>query len=188
MGILEWIKNNKEIIAWGGGAIVAIYKFAALFYKRVWKPASVFIKKVDYEINNNGGKSIKDMMESANEMLIRISAMNDAMLAISDQNIYKCSSDGKCTFANDSLCDLYGATLEEMLGYGWINFIEPSEREATQKNWERAVEYDSSITAEYTIINGTTGEKIPCFYKAAIKRTKEGKIISILGIVKRKVN
>jgi hypothetical protein len=45
MGILEWIKNNKEIIAWGGGAIVAIYKFAALFYKRVWKPASVFIKK-----------------------------------------------------------------------------------------------------------------------------------------------
>ena len=186
MGILEWIKNNEEILVWAGGTIVAIYKFTILFYKRVYKPCYELLNKIKYEINNNGGKSIKDLVEKINESITKLSAMNDAMLSISEQCIFKCSSDGRCTFANESLCELYGATQEEMMGFGWINFLLQSERDDNEKNWKRAIENDSSVSSEYTVVHGITGEKIPCYYKAAIKRDSTGKIVSILGIVHKK--
>lgn len=184
--MLDWILKNKENLAWGAGALIGTWRSFIYIRKRWYLPTIKLAQKVLYELNNNGGKSIKDLVEKTNKTVAKLAATNEAMLTISDECIFKCSPDGRCIFANESLCDLYGASHDEMMGYGWINFLAQDERDANEKNWKRAVENDTNISSEYTVVHGTTREKINCYYKAAIRRDETSAIISIIGIVKRK--
>lgn len=186
MELLKWINDNREILAWWGALGLVLYKAIFFIRKKWYVPGKAFFEKVNYEINNNGGKSIKDLVEKTNVNLQKLLATQEAMLSISEQAIFKCNEDGDCTFANESLCELYGAAMEDMLGFGWVNFIKESERDAAEKNWKRSIQHDRQITYSYTVVNGDTGKEIPCYYRAAIKRDAENKIISILGVVFKK--
>jgi PAS domain S-box-containing protein len=184
--MFKWVIEHTEIIASGGAAFWGTWKGFIYVRRKIYMPCKTFVNKILYELNNNGGKSIKDLVEKTNDTVLRLAASSDAMMAISDQCIFKCDEAGMCTFANDSLCELYGATVEEMMGFGWMNFLLHSEREQSEKNWLRAVKSDNVVSFDYTVVNGRTREKVPCMYKAAIKRDADGEVIGILGVVNKK--
>jgi len=94
--------------------------------------------------------------------------------------VYVCSITGECTDSNDSLCELYGRTKEEMLGFGWLNALHPQDRAAAKERWLYAVRYKDIYHAEYRIVRGD--ETIYCQTRAY--RIEQGGIaLCYVGIV-----
>lgn len=193
----NWVLANKENITWVCVSIGGAYAFFKWLHKAVWKPSSLFIdrvKKALSELEPNGGGSIKDIVKSDHAALKELGAdvkliktVQKANIRLNPDCIFQCDSHSKCIMANDSLCRLFGATKEQMLGFGWASFIKPSEREDAREAWESAVENDNEITYEYTIIHGVTGDEIKCIYTAYIDRNPNtNEVMSIFGIVNKK--
>ena len=53
--------------------------------------------------------------------------------------IYVCTPDGKCTWANDYLCDAFGIDSSDMLGFGWLNAVSKNEQLRVHTAWKSAV-------------------------------------------------
>jgi PAS domain S-box-containing protein len=117
-----------------------------------------------------------------------ISANMYGMMTLDQQCIFKCDPDGALTFANESLCTLYGASMDELEGFGYLNFIRHDLRAARKEDWQAEIKHSKRVTSSFTLIHGITGEEIKVTYTAAIKRDEKDKIISIFGIVTKLEN
>jgi PAS domain S-box-containing protein len=185
MIIWKWIIEHKEDMTWVAATLFATWKFLRLFWRKCWMPLKKKFDNLNYQLNNNGGKSLVDLAQKMDRNIDKLTAVSEGLLMLNDQCIFRCNDDGRCIFANQALCDLYGASREDMMGFGWLNFIKQSEREDAKHNWENAIENDNQVNYKYTVISGDTGEEIKCKYTAVIKRNDKFEIISILGIVTR---
>ena len=199
--IINWIYDNWVSIGSVLGGAWAAVKAIVWAYRRVNKvatPIKQFVKqhedntqKITYiadQLNFNGGKSVKDVVfktsDDVEQIKGDIKSIGDrqtAMIELNDTAMFENDSEGKCVTANDAICTLFGATKNQMLGFGWLNYIEDSEEQ--REIWERAIETDNEISHEYVIINGVTQERIKAKYIAHIKRDDEGNILNITGKV-----
>lgn len=187
-----------DLYGWDVAKILAIlagiWKIGVWLYKRVVKPIILFVEshnnvvsKLDYVVNElkyNGGNSTKDQLRKITELsksidskLNNISIRQESNFELSETAMFECDKNGECVRANIALCKLFGATKEQMMGFGWSNFIEQSE--PSKKKFIDALESDNEITDFYTIKNGNK----KAGYTAMIKRDSEGKIKNIMGKV-----
>lgn len=200
--MFTWVLNNLETITKLGAYIGGMWAAFRFLYTKAYKPSSAFITRMKgaiSELENNGGGSMKDILQQTKDKVGKVQrdisvmkAAMDANFQLSPDCIFQCAPpDGRCIMVNESICRLYGADREQLLGYGWTNFIDDSvdedAKETAKDYWKQAVISDNVINSQYTIINGFTGERIPCVYTAYVKRNGEtNEIISIFGIVIKK--
>lgn len=194
--MFTWVLNHKETLAliftYIGGVWVA-FRFV---HRKWYKPTRAFLdrlKTVMSELENNGGGSMKDIVAQTRDKVGKMSkdvliikAAQDANFQLNPDCIFQCAPDGRCIMVNESICRLFGAEREEMLGFGWTGFIHEDERDEARRFWKDSVITDNVINGEYLIVNGYTNEEIPCVYTAYVKRNSDGEIISIFGIVNKK--
>jgi PAS domain S-box-containing protein len=177
-GVTELYKGQAEIRA---DVKKAVSKQEAVNIRMLEKLDSVLV-----QLTINGGSvTVKDDLSSIKKNLNKIHAEIISYISLSPNPTFLNNEDGSCIAVNEALCNLFGATRDEMLGYGWINFLDDSEKNQKADNWKRGIQKDFSITDRYYITNGKTGERIYCEYVATITRDNEGKIMSIMGIVNR---
>ena len=134
---------------------------------------------------NGGSVTIKDDLTSIKKSLGAIKSELRASLDASPIPTFINEASGSCVYVNEALCNLFGATREEMLGYGWINFLPDEEKKIKAENWQRGIKTDTSIRDRYHVIKGDTNEVMLCEYTATITRDSKGEPISILGTVKK---
>ena len=193
--ILQWIVDNwKDISVFGAGvfAVVKAGIWCVRKYKKWIAPIRVWVKKVDDAIDQlsfNGGGSIKDMVFNTSETVKKIAVdmtvvrtKQAAIMELNDTALFECDKDGYCIKANVALCDIFDATLNQMVGHGWLQFIKNADKEA--EAWNQAVESDNEISREY-VVNPAKNKKIeiPCRYIAHIKRDDNQKVINVTGKV-----
>ncbi len=53
--------------------------------------------------------------------------------------ILKADAEGRCTYANDTWCEISGLTLADTLGHGWGRAVHPDDRAAVAAKWEESV-------------------------------------------------
>jgi len=140
------------------------------------KKEKEFFDKIDY---------ITNTLNLVKYQLASHIAKDMAEMSLSDTPIFICNEDGKCTEANPALCRVFGATREQMIGYGWTQYIIPEDREGAVKRWNAAVKTDTDITDNYTINVGLNGKLAHVTYRAVISRDESGNVIHILGKVRR---
>lgn len=149
-------------------------------YKNWAKPVIQFFKGID---------EIKENQKKITENTKRIDFINkkvDSLIMLDDTPLFVCNELGLCILANDSLCKLFGSKENEMMGFGWVGFVAPEERENVVENWNYHVNNGSNeIVSEYTIIHGLTGERVKLKYHAILSRDL-GKILVSVGKVKNK--
>ncbi len=201
--MLDWVLAHKEMIAlygtYVGSTWVALRWLRKTVYrpsKAWWKKQSDFIEEIKEglkELKHNGGQSIKDISVQNKLALIKIGkdvvsmkADQDADFQLSREARFKCNSLGECNAVNDSLCRLYGATDEKLLGYNWLSYVHQNSRNSVENFWRNGLKSNSVISSDYSIVNGETDEEIQCEYVAYVKRNSDGEIISISGIVNKK--
>ena len=190
MNIKEWAETSGLIV----GILVGIWKVGKWIYFKVIVKVKQFIynhyealrkiNNIESELTYNGGKTTKDflkanskILDKLNEKLLLLINRQDFHFELAEAALFECNPCGECERANVALCKLFGATKEQMMGFGWSNFIEQSE--PSKKKFIDALESDNEITDFYTIKNGNK----KAGYTAMIKRDSEGKIKNIMGKV-----
>ena len=137
------------------------------------------------EFKPNGGSTLGDRIVDIGNNISIIMVERDATFQLSADAMFKADKNGYCTAANQSLCNLYGATSEQMLGHGWFNFISESDRNRVKEEWQSIIKSGREISTYYYIDNPETGEVFPAHFRAIITRDKMGKVVSIIGVVQR---
>lgn len=185
----KWLMEHWEtigkVIGGAGGFWVAV-KWS---WKNIYKPfrAKYLIwDKGMQELLNNGGSSMKDMLSVVAKDVKVIKVIQEADMQLNPDARFQCSPDGSCILVNDSLCRMFGASRDELLGMGWLNFVVADQRDDVIETWREALISNLEMSYDYNILHGNTGEKIWVHYKAYIKRNSAGDIISIFGIVNKK--
>lgn len=145
--------------------------------------------KVDLILNqltvNGGNLTVKDDLTNMRTSINILRSENRAQIALSNTPTFINDETGNCIFVNEALCELFGATKDEMTGFGWVNFVLDSEKKQKIENFERSFKTDTYIKDSYHIINGITKEQICCEYLATVTRDKYGKPVSVIGTVKK---
>ena len=143
------------------------------------------LEKVSKELQPNGGGSIKDQVKQiANDVKI-IRVERDATFYLSKEPMIKTDGEGHCISANYAICNLFGISQNEMLGLGWLNSIQESDRARVKQEWENIIESGSEISTYFSIKNPITEEIIHLKYKAIINKDNENTIVSIIGTVEK---
>jgi len=103
--------------------------------------------------------------------------------------IYVCETNGRCTFANDWLCEHFGIDSRDMLDFGWLSGIRKSDQRRVHEAWTTAIEERLPYEESYVVApkNGDpdwtakteawpvmSGEEIIC-YVGYVERVEEVK-------------
>ena len=150
--VLESIKDNAALITGVSAALVVLWRY-------VFSPVGTAIKSLKKNSegiahflpalssgqerwpSSSGSGSFLHFIDTLDSRVTHIECRSTAILDISPSPMYECSPEGNCVFANDKLCDLFGLSNEEMMGSGWLDGIEPIERERVYSTWKKSVEF-----------------------------------------------
>lgn len=102
-------------------------------------------------------KQIHEAIQNAHNTLEIRQSISEKYLKI---GVYICSTTGKCIWANDQICEIFGLDSSDMKDFGWLSSIETSERKRVHENWMYAVTNQISYTESYVVCNHRNGEKI----------------------------
>lgn len=90
------------------------------------------LRQVRAELQPNGGSSLHDVVH----------AMAAAQRARDDRDaepLFWTDGAGRVTHVNRSYLHLSGRSREELVGSGWINFVEPTDRPRVRERWLEAI-------------------------------------------------
>lgn len=112
------------------------------------------------ELRPNGGRSIRDRIKRI-DTTVQINAARVHVIMERDQMpIYECLPTGECSYANRSLCELFGLESEEMEGNGWLAALIPEDRERVFDTWRSAVAKQIPYECSYSLRTKAGVEKV----------------------------
>lgn len=111
------------------------------------------------EVQKNGGASLADAVGRVEQSVARIetglTVLRDghrALASASDGYMWECGPDGACEWASPALCELFGLSLSEMRGNGWLSAMDgQAERERVAAEWKTSVERGLPYSATYRV-------------------------------------
>lgn len=154
-------------------AVTAIIAAILGFYKKVLKPGYnavmktiTTIEKMHEEFRPNGGGSLRDAINRIETRLLAEQQTRRALSMVLDVDvaIFERDAAGLCLWINQCYSNISGLSLAEAKNYGWINAIDPRERDRVVNEWDSAIKQKRSFQMEYRIINTQTGipTKVKC--------------------------
>lgn len=141
------------------------------------------LKEIQSEVKANGGKSLKDIIVSCSKRISVQEARINSIALTSPIAMYECDINGKCIWANEAICNLFGLDNIGMMGYGWLEAIEDENRMNTQELWDNCIKKGIPYATEYVVINQRDGKKYNCRSRAIARRDENGQIILFHGFV-----
>ena len=150
--------------------LAVIYGGFVWLYKRI-KELIKFLERVD-----NNEKAIQHQ----SKRIDFISGKIDGLILLLNEAFFVCNEEGLCVLSNEYLCNLFGATHEQMAGSGWINFIIPADRDSAWKQWNNGIKAGVKfMSGNYRIAHGRTKEIIEIEYHATMHRDEDSEIVIV---------
>jgi PAS domain S-box-containing protein len=182
--------NDLELLGKAAGAIAAIFGLVKL--KKPMKKFGSFLKacilapirieKVIYELQPNGGTSLKDSVNRI-EKNLALSAQKFAHSIDHDgKGFFQTNQFGDCIEVSPGYCRLVGKTESESLGKRWVYNIHPTDRNRIVQEWREAVANSAYFEAKYSLID-SDGEEVPVIGRASPLKNPQGEIVGYFGIV-----
>jgi len=197
INISDLSQNLVGVVA-GAGAIGTIYLFIS---KKIYIPAKNYFKSISdsvgqipainsrisdisKELSTNGGLSIKDSVNRIDKNMYYLEQRQKAILTSSKQICYfETDNHGNLTTVNRLYQRLTNRTIEELMGYGWLNIIEESDREKVRTEWNRCI---TNIEEFHDIfyIQNTDGIKCRVRIEAFPIKSKDNGLLGYVGFLK----
>ena len=137
---------EAAIIGIGGWAIVRWCKAFVTWWQR---PSERTLMRQAIEGINGTLKGIDaNMVRIIDQQAIQFAA-SEITFSESNRARWMCNDKGECVMANRKLQELFGLTAEEMKGYGWMDAIDPSQRERVSQEFKRLY-HDQDFNYEST--------------------------------------
>tara|TARA_Y100000593_G_scaffold49662_3_gene93609 strand:- start:24466 stop:25050 length:585 start_codon:yes stop_codon:yes gene_type:complete len=138
MNIIEYL-DIIGIVSASIGAVVAIWRKLIFPINKLFSTNDELmesVEKIMSEVTTNGGKSIKDSVDSLKKICENISVRQEiidqrtrASLHYLDAGLFETDKTGKLTWTNEAFHKITGETQSDVEGYDWISFIDESKRE-----------------------------------------------------------
>jgi PAS domain S-box-containing protein len=194
----ETLKNYAGVAA----SITALIVLATLLWRYACSPLGRFFKRANYNFKTtydalpvllalfrtwpqpDGSSSLVDEIKRIDLTLQLTKERLLAHLDFSQMPVFECAVNGLYTHANSAICELFGLSFEDMMGKGWLEGIEPSDRLPTYKAWMDAIIAEIPYETTYHVRNAKTGKRINCIAVAFPLRDVSGAIIAYFGTVK----
>jgi PAS domain S-box-containing protein len=197
---MENIETIIAVITGGSGIIVAIVGFMV---KYIIRPLSSFKNTVNNtlaahteilkELKVNGGKSIKDVVntvqtdlkfitasiKSMKLDLDKITALMRASFELDNDGIFMADSLGSCFYFNKKYLEIAGLNYNEALAYGWANSIHPQDKEKIIRIWSESIKNRSNATLKYRYKNLRTNRVHWCrvSWQVQVQEDKDNTLI-----------
>jgi PAS domain-containing protein len=162
-------------------ALVAIHTFWKIgmpfLTERVWKPIRERIttpgdvdKKLDKLVKlvenqstelqglkkfvlPNGGTSVSDRLGYVSDMLQAQDALMMAYMEHPHQARLRFDVSGYCTHGDGTFMRWTGSNLSELIGWGWVNFIDLDQRDDVRDEWSNCIEEKRDFHMDITMLN-----------------------------------
>ncbi|MFC7420417.1 PAS domain S-box protein [Iodobacter arcticus] len=66
--------------------------------------------------------------------------------------IYLCNASGQCRYGNTALLAMFGLSLEESLGYGWLKKLHPEDCQTVHQQWQNALATQTEFELSFRIL------------------------------------
>lgn len=190
---LEW---SLEVIAAKLGVITAIITSLTILWKKFLGPllnkasnhleqVSSMIKGIEEirkEIKPNGGTSIKDSINRIEARIINMEHVQSALRQDGPMGIFQCKINGQNIDVNRTYCRLLGCTREELLGFGWKNFLHEDGKHEYDEEWKDAFLDGREINFP-TKLKSNNGKVIEAEIRAYPITDISGEVVQYLGIL-----
>ena len=168
--------QDLETIGKAGGGLVAIAGAIWAIIKYMIKPISKFgadfsyavtksvdgAKEMEAAFGNTPGQTIKGLLQELSMKRTVDEIQRNMMASHLGLGLYICSPDGKCLYANDVLCEIFGRDLHDMVDFGWLASIEGSERLSVHQVWMDCIKSQLPYNCTYTVVNPRTKARHSC--------------------------
>ena len=188
----QFLRDNAALITGVSAALIVLWRYCAKPFWTLMKSVKQHSEGIAHIFpllsagrerwpEPLGSGSFLNYIDTLDARVAHNERRTEVILDLSPHPIYECATDGRCVFANEKLCDLFGLSESDMLGNGWLEGILPEERERVHSTWIFAVKKSIPYECAYTVRNCKTGEK----YKAitrALPLSHDEEVIGYLGI------
>lgn len=152
---------HLELIGKFGGAVAVLwgakkYVVSPLAAKVAhWKKWCVRLSKsldtldsISKEFRVNGGASLKDDVTQIKERLTYIESLTSAQMEDDPQGVFISDESGSNSFLNRAYCRLLGASKDEVMGFGWRNFISHAVIGKYDELWKEAFLHNREFSTD----------------------------------------
>ena len=142
--------------------VVSILSTAAL---TLWGYLALAFKRNDAKLNEflsipKNLQEANSKLESTQQRMVSISAtLTDLHLEIKargDLNIdvaeFTCASEGNVTYVNQTLARWLGVGKQELLGWGWVNYVHVDDRDRVRREWMACVKEHRTLSIHYRLV------------------------------------
>lgn len=127
--------------------------------------------------------AIRDVTErtQAEEALRESEERYRTLANVAPVGIFRTDVEGKGIFSNERNVEIFGAPLEETLGFGWVGKLPPEERERVIARW-KAWPKDKPVRIEQRFLR-PDGSPVWVLVNIAPETTAAGQFVGLVGVV-----
>lgn len=143
------------IIALFKGAIIPFWKWCKKVKNVTTMHLTVLperINRIYQEVTPNGGSSLKDSVNRIETRQLIQEQRQHAYASHLTTPIFETDATGACTWVNKAYLDFVDASQDDILGHGWINFIEYEDQHRVAESWASAIRDKRAFRLEYTMV------------------------------------
>lgn len=182
-GVAGWVEITERVAGWAA----AVAGVLVVCWRRIKGLAGALgvAHGLHREFGADAARSLRLIVDS----LQRSQSESQIRHALAEQHlglgVYVCDREGRCTWANEYLCERFGLSLEEMRGHGghgWLRSIAPEHYSRAWERWDFAITNQLPYQDDYDVINARTGERWHGRTET-LTRVVHGEIVYHLGYV-----
>lgn len=133
---------------------VALWGYLVVIFRRNDAKLNEFVslpKAVQFANNNLEKTQVRVV-----SMQATLSDLHLEMRARADLNIdaceFTCDHDGSVTNVNQTFARWLGVGKQELLGWGWINYVHPEDRERVRQEWSACIRDHRTLNIRYRLV------------------------------------
>lgn len=181
----ERVMFMLELVAKIGGALAALWASLRVIrmgfrtFKR-WDGMFETILRISKEFEINGGTSLRDRVQSLEDMMMLSQERQRAFMLDSSVSFFEADKHGNCVYVNNHFCQTVGRPEEECVGMEWVSIIRFNEREMVVREWQAAVQQQRNFSMSFHIIT-PDGDQHRVWMKLSAMRCDEREALGWLG-------
>lgn len=162
------------------GPVIALWKRLIKLFSQV--------EALTAEFQVNGGLSIRDSLNRIEKNISKQDDRQRILLDLTSYAIIELSQQGRLSYANRSFLRWTDRALNEVIGDGWINVVEDSDREWVKREWENAISEKRAFESAF-FMKTSSGYKFRVALKTYpmehIKADRSVDVVGWIGIINR---
>jgi hypothetical protein len=177
----------EEWIALGTGATAAAATMFRYIRKGLRAAASAQqkldqIARLSEELRPNGGTSLRDAINRIEGNMATVQAKMRMMFRHSEVNAFEANIAGEWTCVTGDFADRVGFEDEQLLGFGWMNAIHPSDQDRVYTEWIKAIDQNRDWLCTFATRHAETGLTMEHRVRAH-RVLRNGELCGYLGIL-----